>query len=85
MLLASALGCGTSLYLIKEQLYWNGTVLDSLDTGLQFAKTMPWQGLHTIVELVTTTYETGVTWTKDAMQRVEAPLKRLPEEFGKMV
>ena len=59
--------------------HWNGTVLDSLDTGLQFAKTMPWQGPHPIVELVTTTYETGVTWTKDAMQRVEAPLKRLPE------
>ena len=59
--------------------HWNETVLDSLDTGLQFAKTMPWQGPHPIVELVTTTYETGVTLTKDAMQRVEAQIKRLPD------
>ena len=58
--------------------HWNGTVLDSMDTVLQFAKTMTWQGKHAIVELVTTTYETGVTLTKDAMQRVEAQIKRLP-------
>jgi len=31
------------------------------------------------VELVTTAYETGVTLTKDAMQRVEARIKRLPD------
>ena len=59
--------------------HWNGTLLDSIDTVLQFAKTMTWQGQHPIVELVTTTYETGVTLTKDAMQRVEAQIKRLPD------
>ena len=58
--------------------HWNGTVLDSIDTVLQFAKTMTWQGKHAIVELVTTVYETGVSLTKDAMQRVEAQIKRLP-------
>lgn len=58
--------------------HWNGTLLDSIDTVLQFAKTMTWQGKHAIVELVTTVYETGVTLTKDAMQRVEAQIKRLP-------
>jgi len=58
--------------------HWNGTWLDSIDTVLQFAKTMTWQGKHAIVELVTTVYETGVTLTKDAMQRVEAQIKRLP-------
>ena len=63
--------------------HWNGTLLDSIDTVLQFAKTMTWQGQHPIVELVTTTYETGVTLTKDAMQRVEAQIKRLPS-LGKM-
>jgi transposase len=56
----------------------NGTLLDSIDPVLQFAKTMTWQGKHAIVELVTTAYETGVTLTTDAMQRVEAQIKRLP-------
>jgi len=59
--------------------HWNGTLLDSIDTVFQFAKTMTWQGQHPIVALVTTTYETGVTLTKDAMQRVEAQIKRLPD------
>lgn len=59
--------------------HWNGTLLDSIDTVLQFAKTMTWQGKHAVVELVTTAYETGVTLTKDAMQRVEAQIKRLPD------
>jgi transposase len=58
--------------------HWNGTLLDSIDTVLQFAKTMTWHGKHPIVALVTTTYQTGVTLTKDAMATVEAQLKRLP-------
>ena len=62
---------------IREN-HWNGTLLDSLDTVLQCAKTMTWQGQHAIVALVTTAYETGVTLTKEAMQRVEAQIKRLP-------
>src|SRR5262249_8813016 len=56
----------------------NGTVRDSIDPVLQFPKTMPGQGKHAIVALVTAAQETGVTLTKDAMQRVEAQRKRLP-------
>jgi len=59
--------------------HWHGTLLDSIDTVLQCAKTMTWQGKHAIVELVTTAYEPGVTLTKDAMQQVEAQIKRLPD------
>lgn len=40
--------------------HWNGTVLDSIDTVLQCARTMTWDGQHPVVELVTTTYQTGV-------------------------
>ena len=58
--------------------HWNGTLLDSIDTVLQFASTMTWNGKHPVVELVTTTYQTGVTLTKDAMEAVETQLKRLP-------
>ena len=40
--------------------HWNGTLLDSIDTMLAFARTMTWQGQHPVVALVTTVYETGV-------------------------
>jgi transposase len=59
--------------------HWNGTLLDSLDTVLQCARTMTWNGTHPVVELVTTTYQTGVTLTQEAMEAVEARLKRLPK------
>jgi len=58
--------------------HWNGTLLDSMETVRQFARTMPWHGKHPIVALVTTTYQTGVKWTQEAMEVVEAQLERLP-------
>ena len=58
--------------------HWNGALLDAIDTVLQFATTMTWKGTHPIVTLVTTTYQTGVTLTKEAMEAVEAKIKRLP-------
>ena len=58
--------------------HWNGALLDSVDAVLQFASTMTWKGTHPIVALVTTTYQTGVTLTKEAMEAVEGKIKRLP-------
>ena len=58
--------------------HWNGSLLDSIDMVLQFAATMTWKGTHPLVALVTTTYQTGVTLTKEAMAAVEAKIKRLP-------
>ena len=58
--------------------HWNGTLLDSIDTVLQCARTMTWNGKHPIVELVSTTYQTGVKLTQEAMEAVEAQLERLP-------
>ena len=58
--------------------HWNGALLDSTDVMLQFTATMPWKGKHPIVDLVTTTYQTGVTLTKEAMEAVEAQITRLP-------
>jgi transposase len=58
--------------------HWNGTLLDSIDAVLQCAATMTWKGMHPVVTLVTTTYQTGVTLTKDAMEAVETQLTRLP-------
>jgi hypothetical protein len=57
--------------------HWNGALLDSLEAVLGFARTMTWKGTHPGVARVTTPYQTGVTRTKEAMDRVEAQLKRL--------
>ncbi len=59
--------------------HWNGSLLDSLETVVEFAASMTWKGQHPVVELVTTTYETGVKLTKQAMKQVEAHLERLAD------
>jgi len=58
--------------------HWNGTLLDSIEAVLQFARTMTWKGPHPVVALVTTTDQTGVKLTAEAMDLVEAQSKRLP-------
>src|SRR5215831_4519164 len=58
--------------------HWNGALLDSIEAVIRFATTMTWKGRCPSVELVTTTYQTGVKLTKDAMQMVETQLQRLP-------
>jgi len=62
---------------ILEQ-HWNGSLLDSVDAVIQYAGTMTWKGKYPLVELVTTTYQTGVKLTKEAMDAVETQLQRLP-------
>ncbi len=53
-------------------------MLDSLDAVIAFAGTMTWKGRAPVVELVTTSYATGVKLSKAAMQQVEAHLTRHP-------
>jgi transposase len=62
---------------ILEQ-HWNGALLDSVEAVTQFAASMTWKGKHPLVELVRTTYQTGVKLTKEAMDAVETQLQRLP-------
>jgi transposase len=59
--------------------HWNGALLDSVDAVLQFAQSMTWKGVHPIVDLVTTSYKTGVKLTKEAMARLETQVARLPQ------
>jgi len=56
---------------------WNGALRDSVDVARGFTSSMTWKGAHSVVELVTATYQTGVTLTRDAMAVVEAQLVRL--------
>ncbi len=53
-------------------------MLDSVEAVIRYAASMTWKGKHPIVELVTTTYQTGVKLTKEAMEAVETHLQRLP-------
>lgn len=58
--------------------HWNGALLDSVETVVEFARTMTWQGRRPVVTLVTTTYAKGVKLTEEAMAEVERQLSRLP-------
>jgi Rhodopirellula transposase DDE domain len=58
--------------------HWNGALLDTIETVLQFASKMTGKGIHPVVELVTTVYQTGVKLNKEAMEMVESHLTRAP-------
>ena len=49
-------------------------MLDSIETILQFADTMSLKGIHLVVELVTTVYQSGVKLSKEAMESFESQL-----------
>ncbi len=51
--------------------HWNGALLNSVDAVIQYAASMAWKGDQPVVELVTTTYQTRVKLTKEAMDAVE--------------
>jgi transposase len=62
---------------ILEQ-HWNGSLLNSVDAVIQYARTMTWKGRYPVVELVTTIYQTGVKLSKEAMKALETHLQRWP-------
>jgi transposase len=59
--------------------HWNGSILDELETALNFASTMKWNGKHPVVKLVHKTYENGVKLTKKAMAQIEKQIERLTD------
>ncbi|MGI0479911.1 ISAzo13-like element transposase-related protein [Geminocystis sp. CENA526] len=40
--------------------FWNGTILDSVEKTLEWAKNMIWKGIKPIVKILEKTYETGI-------------------------
>lgn len=62
---------------VLEQ-HWNGSLLDSLDTVLGFAKTLSWRQRKPVVRLVKQVYSTGVKLTQSAMNLLEQRFERLP-------
>jgi len=51
--------------------HWNADLLDTIETVIQFAQTMRWNGNSPVVRLLTTLYHTGVRLTKKAMAQVK--------------
>ena len=62
---------------VLEQ-HWNGSLLDSLNTVFEFAKTMTYNGVYPVVQQLSKTYLTGVKLTKKAMSELEQRFERLP-------
>lgn len=61
---------------VLEQ-HWNGTLLDSVNTVLQFAKTMTYNRVHPLVKQISKTYHTGVKLSQPAMAELEQRFQRL--------
>jgi hypothetical protein len=58
--------------------HWNGTLLSTISTTLEWAKTMTWRGIAPAVRLSTTVYAKGVRVSKQAMAALESRLQRSP-------
>nr|WP_223280220.1 hypothetical protein [Nostoc sp. PA-18-2419] len=58
--------------------HWNGSLLDTVETVLNFAKTLTFKGKNPLVTLVDKVYSTRVTLTAEAIDKVEAQISRLP-------
>lgn len=56
--------------------HWNAALLDSVETALNWAKTMTWKGIHPVVHLLESTYETGVRVAKKAFKQFQQRLQR---------
>jgi transposase len=59
--------------------HWNGSLLDSRQAALGFARSMTWNSKHPVVRVAKGTYETGKRLTPSAMSQLENKLDRLPE------
>lgn len=62
--------------------HWNGTLLNTRETVLEWARTMTWKGVHPVVELLDRVYEKGIRIAKKAFRQIEKRLKR-DEEIPK--
>lgn len=61
---------------ILEQ-HWNGDIIDSVDTAINFAKTMKWKGKRPQVFISNKIYKTGVKLSKKEMNLLENKIERL--------
>lgn len=58
--------------------HWSGSLLDSVETVLNFAKSLKFKDKRPFVRLVTKTYHTGIKLGLKAMKELEQQWERLP-------
>jgi hypothetical protein len=56
--------------------HWNGTLLNSVTTVLEWARSMTWKGTHPVVRLLDQFYDKGVRVAKKAFQTIANRLER---------
>jgi Rhodopirellula transposase DDE domain len=56
--------------------HWNGALLTSIQTALEWAKTMTWRGIAPIIHLMDHVYETGVRLLPRDFRPIAARLER---------
>ena len=60
------------------EMHWDGSLLDSVEAVIGYARSMTWKGKHPEVSLVETVYATGVKLTSEEMKALEVEVIRLP-------
>ncbi len=66
--------------------HWNGTLLSSVNTVLEWTKTMTWKAMTPVVNLIDKVYSKGVQLTKNEKEDVEGKIIRnceLPKWGGR--
>jgi hypothetical protein len=56
--------------------HWSGTLLNTLEITLEWAKTMTWKGLSPVIKLLETTYQKGVKMSKKAFAAISNRIDR---------
>jgi transposase len=59
------------------EMHWNGSLLDSIEAVVGFARSMTWKGKHPVVGVVETVYHTGVKLKSKEMKALESEVVRL--------
>ena len=56
--------------------HWSGTLLNTLEITLEWAKTMTWKGFSPVIKLLETTYQKGVKMSKKAFTAISHRIDR---------
>lgn len=63
--------------------FWNGDILDTKETVLNFAHNFVWAGKRAVVTLMEEVYKTGVKLSAKEMKIYEKAIIRLDDQIGK--
>ena len=68
--------------------YWNGAILETISTALEWASNMTWKGIHPVIKLIEKTYLKGVKVEPEELQPLLShwfPSETLPKWDIKIV